>query len=68
MRGPSWGILSKAVALIQEQMDVIKNQERLIKYYEKEMGKKWNITIASNAEKESESPIPPKNTKFVQDA
>lgn len=40
MRGPSWGILSKAVALIQEQMDVIKNQERLIKYYEKEMGKK----------------------------
>ena len=40
MRGPSWGILSKEVALIQEQMDVIKNQERLIKYYEKEMGKK----------------------------
>ena len=38
--GPTWKILHRAVQLIEEQMDVIKNQERLIKYYEKELKKK----------------------------
>ena len=37
--GPSWGILHRAVKLIEEQMKVIKNQERLIRYYKKEMKK-----------------------------
>ena len=38
-RGPSWKILHRAVQLIQEQMTVIKNQERLIKYYQNEVKK-----------------------------
>ena len=33
--GPSWKILHRSVQLISEQMDVIKNQERIIKYYKK---------------------------------
>lgn len=37
--GPSWKILHRAVKLIDEQMKVIKNQERLIRYYKKEMKK-----------------------------
>jgi hypothetical protein len=37
--GPSWSILHRAVKLIDAQMKVIKNQERLIKYYKKEMKK-----------------------------
>jgi len=38
--GPSWKILHRAVQLISEQMDVIKNQERIIKYYQKREKKK----------------------------
>jgi len=35
--GPSWKILHRAVQLISEQMDVIKNQERIIKYLQKKV-------------------------------
>ena len=31
--GPTWKILQRAVQLIDEQMHVIKNQERIIKNY-----------------------------------
>ena len=37
--GPSWNLLLLSVKLIKEQMKVIKNQERLIRYYKKEMKK-----------------------------
>tara|TARA_R100001086_G_C11650372_1_gene207200 strand:- start:280 stop:432 length:153 start_codon:yes stop_codon:yes gene_type:complete len=37
--GPSWKLLLSSVKLIEEQMKVIKNQERLIWYYKKEMKK-----------------------------
>lgn len=37
--GPSWRILHRAVQLISEQMDVIKNQERIIKYLDKKVKK-----------------------------
>lgn len=37
--GPSWNLLRLAVKLIEEQMKVIKNQERLIRYYKKEIKK-----------------------------
>ena len=49
--GPSWKILHRAVQLISEQMDVIKNQERIIKYqrnkldkYERDEGGKVRIS------------------------
>jgi hypothetical protein len=37
--GPSWKLLLLAVKTIEEQMKVIKNQERLIRYYKKVMKK-----------------------------
>lgn len=37
--GPSWKLLLTAVKLIEEQMKVIQNQERLIRFYKKETKK-----------------------------